>query len=74
MSAMSGEPLQRLVPSGVGARAIDLLRNTLDMNIDVRLTAEQALEHDFFSDCPMLPSGYVTNDGPSTASGEVDFR
>lgn len=68
-----GPALETLVPSDVGSSAIDLLRKTLDININLRLSAQGALDHDFFSDCPELPTRCLTLDSP-TIEEEVNFR
>ena len=62
-----------LVPAEVEKDALDLLRKTLDLNVNLRLTAKRALEHEFLSDCQELPTQGPALDAPSVEE-TVDFR
>lgn len=68
-----GKPLESLLPSGVSNAAIDLLRKALDMNVNVRLTTQLALKHEFLSDCPELPTNALVDASPTTEE-DMDFR
>ncbi|CAM9426501.1 unnamed protein product, partial [Hapterophycus canaliculatus] len=51
----TGRALESLLPSDVDENAFDLLKTLLGMDRRRRMTAEQALDHVFFRDCPRLP-------------------
>lgn len=64
-----GPALETLIPLDVGNSAIDLLRKTLDLNVNLRLSAQGALEHEFLSDCPNLPTQSLTLSPPIEEEG-----
>lgn len=65
--------MENLVPSDVEKDALDLLRKTLDLNVNLRLSAKRALEHEFLSDCQELPTQGSAMDFPGVEE-TVDFR
>ncbi|CAM9576295.1 unnamed protein product, partial [Sphacelaria rigidula] len=67
-----GPALEDLVPSEVETGALDLLRKTLDLNVNLRLSAKRALEHEFLSDCQELPTQDSVLDFPGVEE-TVDF-
>lgn len=80
-SYSSGRSLESIVPPDTGEDTLHLLKQMLQMNTMLRLTAAQALEHPFLNDCPVLQTTSSTKDGsvdkPLTEvfdKSAVDFR
>lgn len=76
---VSGRSLESLVPPNVDKEALHLLKELLVMNTKLRPTATRALDHDFLSDCPVLPTAADSNgDGSAdefvAGLGAIDFR
>lgn len=50
-----GIGIERLLPPHVGPDCIDLLYKLLQMDPKKRITAEEALRHEFFEECFEIP-------------------
>lgn len=66
--------LESLVPPDVDKEAFHLLKSLLDMNTRHRLTAQQAVEHAFLSDCPRLPIAAADSSIELADDDAPDFR